>query len=52
MTLGFSVVGQDKLMMFPYVKEIIDDFTKQTGDLKMAATLTVGHQFKNDKDAM
>jgi hypothetical protein len=38
MTLDFSVPGEVKVTMLPYVKEIVEDFTKQCGDTKMAIT--------------
>ena len=37
--------------MLPYVKEIVNDFTKQTGDTKTAVTPAADHLFKIDQDA-
>jgi hypothetical protein len=51
MTLDFSVPGEVKITMLPYVKEIVDDFTKQTGDTKTAVTPAADHLFKIDQDA-
>jgi hypothetical protein len=51
MTLDFSAPGQVKVTMLPHVKEIFDDFAKQSKDIKMAVTPTAEHLFKIDDDA-
>jgi hypothetical protein len=51
MTLDFCVPGEVKVTMLPYVKEIVDDFTKITGDTKTAVTPAADHLFKIDQDA-
>ena len=52
MTLDFNAPGKVKVTMLPYMKEIVDDFTKQSGDLKTAATPAAEHLFKIDEDAV
>ena len=51
MTLDFSVPGEVKVTMLPYVKDIADDFTKQTGDIKTAVTPAADHLFRIDQNA-
>jgi hypothetical protein len=36
----------------PYVKDIVNNFTKYSGDDKTAKTPTAGHLFKIDEDAI
>jgi hypothetical protein len=52
MTLDSTVSGQVKVTMLPYVEEIVDDFTEQSGDLKTATTPAAEHLFKIDNDAV
>jgi hypothetical protein len=52
MTLDCTVPGQVKVTMLPYVKEIVENFTKQSGDLKTATTPAAEHPFKIDNDAV
>jgi hypothetical protein len=51
MTLDFNVPGQLKVSMFPYVKEIVNEFMKLNGDLKTAITPAADHLFKIDNEA-
>jgi hypothetical protein len=43
MTLDFSVPGECRVSMLPYVKEIIDGFTTYSGDEKTAKTPAAEH---------
>jgi hypothetical protein len=52
MTLDFTVPGQVKVTMLPYVKEIVDDFTEQSGDLETATTPAAEYLFKIDNNAV
>jgi hypothetical protein len=51
MTLDFTVPGELKVTMLPYVKEIIADFSIH-GDLKTVVTPAAEHLFKIDNDAV
>jgi hypothetical protein len=52
MTLDFSIPGECRGLMLPFVKEIVDHFTKYSGDDKTAKTPTAEHLFKIHEDAV
>jgi hypothetical protein len=52
MTLNFSVPGECRVSMLPYVKEIIDDFTTYSGDENTTKTPAAEHLFKIDENAV
>jgi hypothetical protein len=52
MTLDFSVPGECRVLMLPYVKWIVDDFTKYSGDDKTVKTPAAKQLFKIDEDAI
>jgi hypothetical protein len=51
MTLDSNVPGQVKVTMLPYVKEIVGDFTKKSGDTRTATTPAADHLFQIDETA-
>jgi hypothetical protein len=51
MALDFGTPGQVKVTMLSYMKGIVDNFTKQSGDLKTAITPAAEHLFKINDDA-
>jgi hypothetical protein len=51
MTLDFNVPGKVKVTMLPYVKEIVGDFTKQSGETRTATTPAAEHLFQIDETA-
>jgi hypothetical protein len=52
MTLDFSAPGKVMVTTLDYMKEIVDDFTKQSGGRKTAVTPASEHLFKIDEDAV
>ena len=51
MTLDFSVSGEVKITMTPYICEVIDDFSKYDPGSKTARTPAADHLFKVRDDA-
>jgi hypothetical protein len=52
MTLDFSKPGKLKVMMLPYINEIVSDYTKYSKDLKTGVTPAADHLFKIDDNAV
>ena len=51
MTLDFSISGEVKITMTPYIREVIEDFSKYDPGSKTARTSAANHLFKVRDDA-
>jgi hypothetical protein len=51
MDLDFTVPGQVKITMIPYVNEIVDQFSEYDNSLSTAATPAAKHLFKVNDEA-
>ena len=52
MTLDYTVPGEVKVMMIPYVKEIISKFSKYIKSEKMVKTPAVQHLFQVNENVI
>ena len=51
MTLDYSTPKVVQITMFPYVKEVVEDFAKYDPGKRVAATPGINHLFKVDDDS-
>ena len=49
--MNFTISGQVKVTMFDYIKDVVDDFTKNNPTTKTAPNLEASHLFKVNEEA-